>query len=367
MRTTLFRTDVAHSKRARVVREKNMISSFAVVTKGVTKDSRGEFDEAALDMIVELGNQSKIGVKSRFGHPNMSNTALGTFLGRVKNFTRDGDIVRADLCIDETAFSTPDGDLASYVMNLAESDPEAFGASMVIYWDEEKREEKDEQGNEKPPFIRVQKLFSVDVVDDPAANDGFFGTAFFSDGVKPSAEMTAFLDTFLSHPDAVDKVAMFLDRYKSNQNEKQIIKNVKGGRFMFEELTLEKLKAERADLFDVVRGEGYAGGIKKGAEEGARIERARAVEILKNAALFKDTAGLAFSAVEQGLSAEQAIINFQKKQLEGLQNASAPEVGPDGDPEAKKPATHFERAKAYQKEHNCSMTVALQATAEKRK
>ena len=127
-----FRADIARGGDVRVNRKDEVIAGFAVVTKGVTHDERGEFDDVALDSVVEFGNQSKGGIKSRFGHPNMSSTALGTFLGRTKNFRRDGDVVRADLHIDRTAHETPDGDLAGYVMNLAESDPGAFGSSMVI-------------------------------------------------------------------------------------------------------------------------------------------------------------------------------------------------------------------------------------------
>src|SRR5574343_2008678 len=147
-----FRADIARGGDVRVNRKDEVIAGFAVVTKGVTHDERGEFDDVALDSVVEFGNQSKGGIKSRFGHPNMSSTALGTFLGRTKNFRRDGDIVRADLHIDPTAHETPDGDLAGYVMNLAESDPQAFGSSMVIHWEEELRDEKQADGNELPPF-----------------------------------------------------------------------------------------------------------------------------------------------------------------------------------------------------------------------
>lgn len=239
MKKDLFRADVARSGNVKIDRDSAVINGFAVVTKGVTKDSRGEFDDISLDSVVELGNKLKTGVKSRFGHPNMSSTALGTFLGRVRNFRRDGDIVRADLHIDKTAFETPDGDLAGYVLNLAESDPEMFGASMVIYWDEEKREGLDANGNELPPFIRVTNLFSVDVVDDPAANNGLFGMPFFSESVRPSAEMTAFLDKFLNNPDAVEKTIGFLNRYRlSKETENKSKKEVAA----MDELTVEKLK-----------------------------------------------------------------------------------------------------------------------------
>ena len=354
---TYFRADVVRSGDIRVNQEKEVITGFAVVTKGVTHDERGEFDDLALDTVVELGNKSKMGVKSRFGHPNMSSTALGTFLGRTKNFRRDGDIVRADLHIDPTAHQTPDGDLAAYVMNLAQSDPEAFGSSMVIHWDEGKREEQGKDGKALPPFIRVKKLMSVDVVDDPAANNGLFGTQFFSEGVKPSVEMTAFLDRFLNQPEAIDKVVAFLERYQSNKIIKQESKA------MLTDLTVEKLKAERADLYNSIFSTGEAEG-KKSAE---KFERERVVSVLKKAKTFKDMDVLALEAVENGASLETATIKFQDKQLAGLQSASPKGVGPDLEPEGpKKPMTHLERAKAFRDEHKCSMTDALKATAEKR-
>jgi len=356
MRKDLFRTDIARSGNVGIDKDKAVIKGFAVVTKGITKDARGEFDDASLDTIVELGNKSKNGIKSRFGHPNMSSTALGTFLGRVRNFSRDGDIVRGDLHIDKTAFETPDGDLAGYVLNLAESDPEMFGASMVIYWDEEKREGMDAQGNELPPFIRVSKLLSVDVVDDPAANDGFFGMPFFSESVRPSAEITAFLDKFLNNPDAVEKTIGFLNRYRVN---KEVIEKRQEVKTMFEELTVEQLKQERNDLVESVRKEGFEAGVKQ--------ERERAFSILKKAEAFEGMGAIALEGIEKGISLDQATINFQQKRLNDLEASSAPKVGPDVEKEPAKKLSHLERAKKYQQEHGGSMTDALKATAEKHK
>ena len=107
---------------------KGVIRGFAVMTQGNVKDMRGwEIDETTLSQIVEVGNKVQLGLKSRFGHPNMSSTALGTFTGRAKNFRKDGDIARADLFISKTAYETPDGDIASYVLDLAEKDSDAFG------------------------------------------------------------------------------------------------------------------------------------------------------------------------------------------------------------------------------------------------
>lgn len=128
---------------------------------------------------------------------------------------------------------------------------------------------------------------------------------------------------------------------------------------MFEEITLEKLKAERADLYNSIHALGVEDGVKK--------ERERAVAILKKSKVFKNITDIAVEAVESGATFENAVIKFQEKQLEGLQKVSVPAVGPDIEQEpAKKQATHLERAKAYRQEHGCSMTDALRATADKR-
>jgi len=86
MKKDLFRADVVRSGNVKIDRDSAVINGFAVVTKGVTKDSRGEFDDISLNSVVELGNKVKTGVKSRFGHPNMSSTALGTFFGQGAEF-----------------------------------------------------------------------------------------------------------------------------------------------------------------------------------------------------------------------------------------------------------------------------------------
>lgn len=349
-----FRADVtlAGEDGVRIDHERNIIKGFSVVTKGVTKDERGEFDDKALDAVIEFGNRTKAGVKSRFGHPNMSGDALGTYLGRVRDFRREDDTVRADLHIDKTAFNTPDGNLGKYVLGLAESAPEMFGASMVIEWDAVEQEEED-----VPPVIALKKLLSVDVVDDPAANSGFF-----SGGVRPSVEMTEFLDRFLSRPEAVERVIGFLNRYGINKEDFK-----PGGEFKEEEmmdaeraedLTVDKIREKRADIYEEIIDEGFCRGVKE--------ERARSVAILKKAGEFDGMAELASEAIENALSAEKAEISFQKKRLFDIESASAPRVGPDTEIEPVGKLSHLERAHAYKDEHGGTLTRALQLTAEKR-
>ena len=84
---------------------------------------------------------------------------------------------------------------------------------------------------------------------------------------------------------------------------------------MITELTIEKLKAERADLYNSIFGAGEA----EGKKSGEKFERERVVAVLKKAKTFKDMDALALEAVENGASLETATIKFQDKQLAGLQ------------------------------------------------
>lgn len=124
------------------------------------------------------------GTKGRFTHPGMSSDGLGKALGRWKNGRVDGDVTRADLHFYQSAHHTPDGDLAEYVMDLAEEDHGAFGVSIAFDPDfgEEDRfiaenedakgnfvsPDKDNEGN--LPHARLAELVAADCVDEPAAN-----------------------------------------------------------------------------------------------------------------------------------------------------------------------------------------------------
>lgn len=101
-----------------VDRERGIIPGALVVTEGEAK-GHGVFLEAEfVDEVIRQGNEAKAGLKARFGHPNMCSTALGTFLGRWKNFRRDtitrddgsqAVAARADLFLSQSAKDTPHG------------------------------------------------------------------------------------------------------------------------------------------------------------------------------------------------------------------------------------------------------------------
>ena len=173
---------------AGVDREARMIRDYSVATRGEAGGWGKWLDSEFLDQIVRAGNANPIGMKSRFTHPGLCSDGLGKFLGRTHDLRRDGDHVLGDLHFAEVGSSSPEGDLAGYVMNLAEEDPDAFGASIVFYMDmgEQDRfraEHEDEDGHfispdpdntHNLPHWRLAELEAVDVVDSPAANSGMF-------------------------------------------------------------------------------------------------------------------------------------------------------------------------------------------------
>lgn len=125
-------------------------------------------------------------VKVRFTHPSMSSDGLGRKLGVVLDRRIDGEQSLGDVHFTKAAHKTPEGDLANYVMDLADESPEEFGMSIVYKSDvgaeskfraenenEDGRFESPDPRNENNyPHVRLARLYAVDFVDDPAANPG---------------------------------------------------------------------------------------------------------------------------------------------------------------------------------------------------
>ena len=166
----MFRTMVLRSAPARVDREAKRINGVKVMQLGRVNDTRPyEVDDKTLEQVVTFGNQPNKGIKARFTHPNMSDDGFGKYLGRLENFRREGDAAYADLQLAESSFQTPNGDLGTYVMNLAEEDPEAFGMSAATNL-AKVMQSKVPEGEAIP--LRIDGLRAVDFVDEPAATRG---------------------------------------------------------------------------------------------------------------------------------------------------------------------------------------------------
>ena len=296
-----------------VDRVNRVIHGVAVVTKGEALGHDLLLDETFLDAVVEQGNRTKTGVKSRFDHPNASGTSMGSMLGRVKQLRRDGDVVRGDLHLLESASKTPDGDLAGYVMDLAEEDPQAFGASIVFSGDS--LEQKDETGKaipDVPKLARLKKLMAADVVDNPAANPG----GMFSVEDSLAAKMTEFLDRYFASKQKENAMTQTKDQEAAELDKAELDST--------RCFTSAALASSQPELWKEVHAEGFAAGI---AEERGRI-------LGIQSAMFSGQDALAKDMIAAGTTVDEAKGKFidneklaNKARLEQLKAAAPKSAG----------------------------------------
>ncbi len=160
-----------------VDKEHGIIRDVVIVQGGIDKE-RGYFNDEFLNDLVGEGNSQKQGVKSRFGHPNMCSTTLGTFIGRYKNFrlledTKKNKVI-ADLHLDRITKKTQvEGrgiSMWDYVLEMALSNPDMFGNS--IHFSAQTEDETIE--GESVEVYYLHSFFASDLVDSPAATDNLF-------------------------------------------------------------------------------------------------------------------------------------------------------------------------------------------------
>lgn len=228
----------------------------AGVIPGVSLCARGEalghgmwIDDDFLQQIVEAAETNPKLLKSRFTHPDLCTDGMGKAVGTIENCSKVGDQVYGDLHCYSAAHDAPNGDLAGYIMNLAEEDPTNFGLSIVFshdyqdeedFWNENTKEVegKDEKGNvvsrtkqfqspdplnvQNLPHCRLSELRAADVVDEPAANPkGLFHreNALLADGhalidfvLGRSTEKPA-LSSALAADIAPERLKSFVSKY----------------------------------------------------------------------------------------------------------------------------------------------------------
>ena len=235
-------TGCLKSKPREMDQKSGVITGVKVCSAGEAKGHGFFVDGEFINSVAAQGAATKNGLKARFGHPNMCSEALGTYIGRFKNFST-GTTVRddgseaeccfADLHLSDTAKSTPNGDLYSYIMELAANEGDVFGTSIVFVQGPNYR--KTEQGekvypydvdgrrNEEyrkaggPDYVECKNLLACDCVDDPAANDGLF-SAFSGETI--AGQITEFLDlhpqvfTLLTdNPEVMGAISQYGDKF----------------------------------------------------------------------------------------------------------------------------------------------------------
>ena len=224
--------------------EQGIIRGVSVCTVGEAKGHGINLDREFISTVARMGGDRKQGLKARFGHPNMCSTALGTFLGRFKNFREENDQAKADLFLSNEAKETPHGNLFDYVLGMAENEADMFGTSIVFTPGKEYVRDEDgnkvydfyetnevgvrfskDQWKDSPVYVECDELHACDTVDDPAANDGLF-SRFSQETV--AGQITEFLDlnpqvwsVIQANPSIIealgrygDKVDEFVDGYR---------------------------------------------------------------------------------------------------------------------------------------------------------
>ena len=264
--------------------DEGTIQGVSVCTVGEASGHGVNLDHEFIERVAEFGNEKKQGLKARFGHPTMCSTALGTFLGRFKNFAVTGDQVRADLFLSNEAKDTPHGNLYDYVCGMASNEPDMFGTSIVFtpgrYYKRKANGEKiyepgwnpepDETGDEYqarrdeyretpgPEYVECAELHGCDAVDDPAANDGLF-SRFSQESV--AGQITEFLDlhpqvwtAVQNNPTIIGALAQYGDRvdefitryrdYRANHKEHETMTDEPTNSEKLEDTELHDVKPE---------------------------------------------------------------------------------------------------------------------------
>ena len=152
----LFASDPVYAQVFEAIdREAGIIEGCRVCSEGEAKGHGVWLTEKFIRDVAKFGRSQKQGVKARFGHPNMCSTALGTFIGRYKNFrieteegtpgfdeydseelAKEGKAPKqkgyrthavADLHLDYSSKELPKlGNAFDYILGMAEKNPDMF-------------------------------------------------------------------------------------------------------------------------------------------------------------------------------------------------------------------------------------------------
>lgn len=239
---------------ARLDREKRTLYGVQIIQAGEARGHGISHETSFVQDVVDQGNAHHPGIKARFGHPAMSSNVIGTEIGRFKNFRRQGDTAYADLHLGSYAETGPNGDLAEFIMRVAEEDPGMIMNSIVFvpgpsyqYDEDGKRVEYGEDwDNERTTYCTLEKLLASDLVDEGASTSGLFSAvnehAFavrLSTFLDENPDLDAFLD---QHPDLEGKVTEFLEKRHKIKSFRRMQDEKKGLLKAFDELREKFIK-----------------------------------------------------------------------------------------------------------------------------
>lgn len=213
-RATFNGSQLGASRLGEIDAENEVLHDVQITLEGEALGHGVWLDREFCEAVAAQGNATgDVGLKVRYGHPAMCSDAIGTELGRAKNFRVvdvereiDGQKVQAagvvaDVHLLKSAHSAPQGDIAKHVLETAKEDPKQFGQSIVFTYSDwvvkdkdgnrhSYREECDGEDDSKNKtwsqwqsqsadgkvYAVLGKLHGSDFTDTPAATDGIFST-----------------------------------------------------------------------------------------------------------------------------------------------------------------------------------------------
>ena len=248
-RATFSGTEGGASRLGKIDTENEVLHDVQITLEGEALGHGVWLDREFCEAVAAAGNATgDVGLKVRYGHPAMCSDAIGTELGRAKNFrvvdidrTIDGQTVKcagviADVHLLKSAHAAPQGDIAKHVLETAAEDPKQFGQSIVftyadwvvkdadgnrhsykeeveeplskdeaaardglIYYAREKSlaDKWMEQSADGKVYAVLGKLHGSDFTDTPAATDGVFSTGTLAEEAE---------QMFEEHPEVLDAI-----------------------------------------------------------------------------------------------------------------------------------------------------------------
>lgn len=160
--------------------EDSVISGVSVITEGEAKGHGVYIDEKTLQTVKACAETYTDGVKVKVNH----GSAFDSIVGILRNFRIDGKKLLADLHLLKTH------EMCEQICEMADEMPGAFGLSIAFSGNREEIDGKQ--------YARCEELYSVDLVDDPAANpSGLFSIPVDSKKKGMTAELVAQFKEFL--------------------------------------------------------------------------------------------------------------------------------------------------------------------------
>jgi hypothetical protein len=169
-----MKTEFFQAISGKVDRDAGLIRGVSVITEGEALGHPFKVDRTTLEQVKQCADTHAGGVRVKVDH----GTGFDAIVGNLRNFFIDGNQLRADLHMVKSHESYP------VIMELAETQPETFGLSISFTG---KHEVID-----GVKFARCTELYSVDLVDMPAANP----SGLFSAVDSPAKVMIDFKSFF---------------------------------------------------------------------------------------------------------------------------------------------------------------------------